>query len=524
MKKILIYVIAFAFSFCGWAESTVDVEKYWAQFQDLYEEGDLDDDHGTLTKYAFIDIDGDGIHEVWLRTEDDEDGAIFCFDEEGEPVLIIAESEGKRPSFGKGWVYNGYPAGGPSYFNQYVLVKNSRVALEFTDFQVEESHEYYLGDTEIKKSEAKKIQANFEGEGKQLNPEWHQRAGVSAQINDTLDEIQSGWAKKTITGVKSGNILPLLTAFDQAWPTAPAAALLAHPVTNEGDEDAYSITVDTPNGYVCSQELGDDGEDIEACVWKRSNGHKLFAVVYTRYHGLTPHPIALFYDYDATKGTLTPEFDVPLVQFLPSYSDRSVDFFHIKLPQQGKDVEVWEYLMPWGLYIKQTFKWNGMQPMWSSTTIDNYDQMCRQFDSTYQLEEKVKFDKYALIDFDEDDNPELWLSSNNNDNQAIFTISLDGIQMVASTYYKTNFVFHENNVIGSAGGCGTGCFNAEYVKLDNSKVLYRFQDFQEYDYQKDKMNSTYSKDGKELSKAEGERIYKSFGEVKDIIPLMHELK
>lgn len=345
-----------------------------------------------------------------------------------------------------------------------------------------------------------------------------------AQKNYTIDEIRYGWAKKTITGVKSGNILPLLTAFNNTWRTAAATELLAHPVTNEGDEDAYSITVDTPNGYVSAQELGDDGEDIAACVWKRSNGHKLFAVAYTRYHGLTPHPLILFYDYDAAKGTLTPEVDIPLVQFLPSYSDRSVDFVHIKLPQQGKDVEVWEYLMPWGSYIMHTYKWDGMQPMWSSTTIENYDQMCSQYDSTYQFDEKVQFGKYALIDFDEDDNPELWLSSDNNDNQAIFTISHDGIQMVVSTYYKTHLIFHENSVIGSAGSCGTGCFNADYVKLDQSKPLYRFSDFQEYNYQKDEMVSTYSKDGKKLSKAEGERIYKSFGEVRDIIPLMHELK
>lgn len=175
MKKILIYVIAFAFPLCGWAKSTVDVEKYWQKFQELYEEEDLDDDHGTLAKYAFIDIDEDGVNEVWLRTEDDEDGAIFCFNDEDEPVLILAESEGKRPLFGKGWVYIGYPAGGPSYFNHYVLVKNSRVALEFTDFQVEENHEYYLGEKEIKKAEAKKIQANFKGEGNPLTPEWHQR-------------------------------------------------------------------------------------------------------------------------------------------------------------------------------------------------------------------------------------------------------------------------------------------------------------------------------------------------------------
>ena len=345
-----------------------------------------------------------------------------------------------------------------------------------------------------------------------------------AQKYYDIDEIRYGWAKKTITGVKSGNILPLLTAFNNTWRTAPATELLAHPVTNENFEDSYAIVVDTPNGYVSAAELGDDGEDIEACVWKRSNGHKLFAVVYTRYHGLTPHPIALFYDYDATKGTLAPEFDVQLVQFLPSFSDPSVDFVHISLPQKGKDVVVTEYLMPWGLTITQTYKWNGMEPQWDSTAIEKYNQMCQQFDNKYQLGEKVTFDKYALIDFDEDNNPELWLSAENDENQAIYAMGHDKIEMVASTYYKTHFIFHENNVIGSAGSCGTGCFNADYVKLEQSKPLYRFTDFQEYNYQKDEMFSTYSKDDKKLSQAEGERIMKSFGEVKDIIPLMHRLK
>ena len=153
---------------------TLDVTKYWAQFQEMYQEGDLDDIHETLTKYAFIDIDGDGIQEVWLRSENDEDGAIFCFDDEEEPVLITAETEGKRPSVGKGWVGVGFPAGGPSYFNHYVIIKNSRKAIELTDFQVEESHEYYVGDTEISEAEAKKIKEDIKGEGYlPENLEWH---------------------------------------------------------------------------------------------------------------------------------------------------------------------------------------------------------------------------------------------------------------------------------------------------------------------------------------------------------------
>ena len=153
---------------------TMDVEKYWSQFQEMYEEGDLDDVHYPLTKYAFIDIDGDGKDEVWVRTADDEDGALFCFDDEEKPQLVITETEGKRLSVAKGWVGNGYPAGGPSYINHYVVLKDSHVECDFTDFQVYENHEYYLRDTEITEAEAKKIKDEIKsmGEGKAVTPEW----------------------------------------------------------------------------------------------------------------------------------------------------------------------------------------------------------------------------------------------------------------------------------------------------------------------------------------------------------------
>ncbi len=154
--------------------STMDVKKYWSQFQEMYEEGDLDDIHYPLTKYAFIDIDEDGKDEVWVRTADDEDGALFCFDDEEEPQLVITETEGKRLSVAKGWVGNGYPAGGPSYINHYVVLKDSHVECDFTDFQVYENHEYYLRDTEITEAEAKKIKDEIKsmGEGKAVTPEW----------------------------------------------------------------------------------------------------------------------------------------------------------------------------------------------------------------------------------------------------------------------------------------------------------------------------------------------------------------
>lgn len=357
-------------------------------------------------------------------------------------------------------------------------------------------------------------------------PLWGVGSSAFAQKNYNIDEIREGWAKKPIIGVADGNILTLLAAFNKTWRTAPATELLAHPVTNENHEDAYAIVVDRSNGYVSAQELGDDGEDISACVWKRTNGHKLFAVVFTRSYGLYPQRIALFYDYDSAKKKLTPEPN-ELSRFTPSYDkDSGVDVINIQLPQQGKDVVVTEYLMGWYLSIKHTYTWDGMRPKRASTTIENYDKMEQMYNSRYQFENRIKFTQYALVDIDEDRNPELWLFSANNDYQAIYSIVEGNVQMLSSTYYKTQFSFFNQGApcaILSAGSCGTGCFRADYTVVEKSLPKFRLADQQDYNYQKDDMESTYYKDDKKISNAEGERIQKSFGDPVDIEPVRRPL-
>lgn len=347
---------------------------------------------------------------------------------------------------------------------------------------------------------------------------------AAAQKNYTTDEIRAGWAKKTITGIKSGNILPLFTAFNNTWRTAPGTALLKDGTNPNAQDNEYHFVVDTPNGYVSAGELGDDGEDIEACVWKRSNGHKLFAVVYTRYHGLVPHPITLFYDYDATKGTLTPEFNIPLVQFMPSYHDPSVDMVHIQLPQKGKDVVVKEYMMHWQFAINHVYRWNGTEPVWAETTIEHYGKMEKLYNDSYVFENRIQFNKYALIDIDEDDNPELWLFSDNDDYQAIYSITEGHVELAASTYYKTHFSFFPTtSTICAAGSCGTGCFRADYTVMKDSKPLYHFADQQDYNYQKDEMVSSYFKNGQPVKTKEGEQFIKRLGEPQELTPQRHQL-
>ncbi len=120
-------------------------EAQFAEMQELYE--DSDDDHGwmPLCKWQYVDLDGDGQNEVWMRDRDEEYGAIFSL-ADGTVSLIGVETDRfqaytREQTDGKGYFCKGGPAGGPSYYTEVITVKNSRVAERYTELQVYEDIE-----------------------------------------------------------------------------------------------------------------------------------------------------------------------------------------------------------------------------------------------------------------------------------------------------------------------------------------------------------------------------------------------
>ncbi|MBQ4010834.1 MAG: hypothetical protein II604_09025, partial [Bacteroidales bacterium] len=216
---------------------------------------------------------------------------------------------------------------------------------------------------------------------------------VSAQNYVTIDQISDGWDKKTISGVKDGSILSLVKAFNDTWHNRPTTDLLKNPVSNEGDGD-YDIVVDSPNGYVSAFELGDDGESFSACVWKRNNGHRLFAFVFQKMHGLSISQIILFYDYDPDEGTLMPEYN-ELSKFTPSFNDSYHPITYL-LPRKGKDIVVNEYFMNWYSSIRHIYKWDGMELYYHSVEIEKFDVIRKEYDEMYDAFEDSDFTKYIL--------------------------------------------------------------------------------------------------------------------------------
>lgn len=204
--------------------------------------------------------------------------------------------------------------------------------------------------------------------------------------NTSLEDIDKGWANKSISNVANGSFSTMLESFNQTWPTWMMGFVcdaMKQGVTKKilDKETDLTVFVDTKNGFASVGDGGTDGEYMSACYWNRSNGHKLLAVCL----GKPTDPcleIVCFYDYDAAKKQLTPEPDI-----LKGYRwhDRK-EFCQIfcQLPRKGKDIVVQDWHADDGP-VRHIFTWNGMKPVYSKS-----ESMAQDEEPDYSVEVDYK--------------------------------------------------------------------------------------------------------------------------------------
>ncbi len=151
--------------------------EQFAAMQEIYD--DVEDDHGwkPLCKWQYVDLDGDGINEVWMRDMAEEYGAFFAVNDD-YLTLIGIESERfqaytRETKDGKGYFCKSGSAGGPSYYTEIVALQDSRIVERFNQLQVYEDVEAELNGEELSQEE---IEAYREAlpEGKELEiGEWN---------------------------------------------------------------------------------------------------------------------------------------------------------------------------------------------------------------------------------------------------------------------------------------------------------------------------------------------------------------
>ena len=200
---------------------------------------------------------------------------------------------------------------------------------------------------------------------------------VSAQGGSTsLEDIDAGWATKSISNVANGNFATMLERFYQTWPTWMVRAVrdtmkkgLTKQVLDKDTE--LTVTVDQKNGFVGVGDGGTDGEYMSACYWNRSNGHKLLAVLL----GSPTDPcieVLCTYDYDPAKKMLTPEPEI--LKGYRWHDRKAYSQIFCNLPRKGKEITVDDWSGDDGP-VRHTFKWDGMKPVYSKSEplkLDDY--------------------------------------------------------------------------------------------------------------------------------------------------------
>ena len=179
----------------------------------------------------------------------------------------------------------------------------------------------------------------------------------------SIQTIKKGWKSKVITNVPTGGLGIMLERFDQTWPTSVGADVCQVMMTGMDSQvldrtTNYKVTNDPKNGYVETSDEGSDRQYMRACVWRRSNGHRLFAVVI----GQPVNPeieIVCFYDYDPKKCQLTPE-----PKAIGDWMDITArGDYSFTLPRYGKEFLILDSRDQ----LMHHFKWNGMRPVFDHT-------------------------------------------------------------------------------------------------------------------------------------------------------------
>ncbi len=208
-------------------------------------------------------------------------------------------------------------------------------------------------------------QLSFSRASAQMKPD--QRYAFACEHETYQDlpmiKVTKGWAARPIK-VKNGgqkpDIVTLTKAFNKVWNVEVVKGVLsmaADPKFTRAVDPEYDseTIVDRKNGYLCEDSGGTDSDYMEACVWRRNNGHRLFAI---RMGGPTDPEIEVvcFYDYDPTTEMLTPEAG-PADTFKPTE-----EYYSYHLPQKGKDFIISEFLMnEEDTTLEHVYTWDGQK-------------------------------------------------------------------------------------------------------------------------------------------------------------------
>ena len=182
-----------------------------------------------------------------------------------------------------------------------------------------------------------------------------------------LAAIKKQWRTFSFA-VKPGDATPGIKQFTFAFVTyypafEPNKALIDYITSPKGYDPEKTGCVITDNerqGHLRSSAMSQYSKETTCCYWKRQNGHRLVAFWMLEEHedSNTDCRVPAFYDYDPKADLMKPE---PALTDMVEQIAKGYDAYNVKLPVEGKDIEVVCYRFNEDSAKDFSFimKWNG---------------------------------------------------------------------------------------------------------------------------------------------------------------------
>ena len=132
MKKLFTLLSLCALVQITYAQKKFDFCAFWEEHStemiEAYRDEAMSDIVEDPTKYSLIDIDKDGTPEIWLRNENNTDGAIFTIG--GDRITLVSAEDYKfHISISDGAVMTSGGAGTGAYYYAITLINGSTKGL-----------------------------------------------------------------------------------------------------------------------------------------------------------------------------------------------------------------------------------------------------------------------------------------------------------------------------------------------------------------------------------------------------------
>jgi len=187
MRRLVVIAMAFVFATVANAQVNLSAdERFYAQHYDeildMFNEDcpvlQLGDGEGLFFNYSLIDIDGDGVMELWVHEIFGNNGAFFCRGNDTLELITTTWFKSFASRSGNVFCASG-PAGTGAFFSSYYVIENSTIA-------------HFASEIQMYNFQTDDIDYECEYDGKEVKKAWFKEklqnndyVGLSALENDT---------------------------------------------------------------------------------------------------------------------------------------------------------------------------------------------------------------------------------------------------------------------------------------------------------------------------------------------------